>query len=106
VLVDVGIEDSSARPPAPMASAIASPAMSKGFVLTGAIGLLETSVPGIYAAGDFRSGSTKRCVAAIGGGASVVRVIHEHLSTVPAQSRAARPAHPRPERRRPPGRLR
>ena len=43
---------------------------AKGFVLTGseagADGLLETSVPGIYAAGDVRAGSTKRCATAVG----------------------------------------
>ncbi len=53
----------------------------KGFVVTGAeagaAGLLETSVPGIYAAGDVRSGSTKRCATAIGEGAAVVRFVHE-----------------------------
>ena len=60
----------------------------KGFVLTGASagadGLLETSVPGIYAAGDVRSGSIKRCATAVGEGAMVVRFVHEHLSGVPA----------------------
>jgi thioredoxin reductase (NADPH) len=60
----------------------------KGFVLTGAqagaSGLLETSVPGIYAAGDVRSGSVKRCATAVGEGAMVVRFVHEHLSGVPA----------------------
>jgi thioredoxin reductase (NADPH) len=60
----------------------------KGFVLTGASaradGLLETSVPGIYAAGDVRSGSIKRCAAAIGEGAMVVSFVHERLSRVPA----------------------
>jgi thioredoxin reductase (NADPH) len=60
----------------------------KGFVLTGAEagadGLLETSVPGIYAAGDVRSGSIKRCATAVGEGAMVVRFVHEHLSGVPA----------------------
>jgi thioredoxin reductase (NADPH) len=60
----------------------------KGFVLTGANagagGLLETSVPGIYAAGDVRSGSIKRCATAVGEGAMVVRFVHEHLSNVPA----------------------
>jgi thioredoxin reductase (NADPH) len=56
----------------------------KGFVLTGeqagADGLLETSVPGIYAAGDVRSGSIKRCATAVGEGATVVRFVHERLS--------------------------
>ncbi|MDP9228480.1 MAG: FAD-dependent oxidoreductase [Actinomycetota bacterium] len=60
----------------------------KGFVLTGAEagadGLLETSVPGIYAAGDVRSGSIKRCATAVGEGAMVVRFVHERLSNVPA----------------------
>ena len=60
----------------------------KGFILTGADadagGLLETSVPGIYAAGDVRSGSIKRCATAVGEGAMVVRFVHERLSGVPA----------------------
>ena len=57
---------------------------AKGFVLTGdeagADGLLETSVPGIYAAGDVRAGSIKRCATAVGEGATVVRFVHEHLT--------------------------
>jgi thioredoxin reductase (NADPH) len=56
----------------------------KGFVLTGpkagAEGLLETSVPGVYAAGDVRAGSIKRCATAVGEGATVVRFVHERLS--------------------------
>jgi thioredoxin reductase (NADPH) len=60
----------------------------KGFILSGAEagadGLLETSVPGIYAAGDVRSGSIKRCATAVGEGAAVVRFVHEHLAAVPA----------------------
>jgi thioredoxin reductase (NADPH) len=59
-----------------------------GFILTGpdagADGLLETSVPGIYAAGDVRSGSTKRCATAVGEGAMVVRLVHERFSVVSA----------------------
>jgi thioredoxin reductase (NADPH) len=55
----------------------------KGFVLTGseigAEGLLETSVPRVYAAGDVRAGSIKRCAIAVGEGAAVVRLVHEHL---------------------------
>jgi len=55
-----------------------------GFVLTGdAAGvenLLGTSVPGILAAGDVRSGSTKRCAAAVGEGAMAVQFVHEHLA--------------------------
>jgi thioredoxin reductase (NADPH) len=56
----------------------------QGFVLTGpeagADGLLETSVPRVYAAGDVRSGSIKRCATAVGEGAAVVRFVHEHLA--------------------------
>ena len=57
---------------------------SHGFVLTGpdvaADGLLETSVPGVYAAGDVRAGSIKRCATAVAEGATVVRFVHEHLA--------------------------
>jgi thioredoxin reductase (NADPH) len=55
-----------------------------GFVLTGpAVGadnLLETSVPGVFAAGDARSGSTKRCATAVGEGAWAVQLVHAHLA--------------------------
>jgi len=55
-----------------------------GFVLTGvhagADGLLETSVPGVYAAGDVRSGSIKRCATAVGEGAMVVSLVHDRLA--------------------------
>jgi thioredoxin reductase (NADPH) len=58
------------------------------FVLTGsdagADGLLETSVPGIYAAGDVRAGSIKRCATAVGEGAAVVRFVHEQLAAAEA----------------------
>jgi thioredoxin reductase (NADPH) len=61
-----------------------------GFVLTGpeagAGGLFETSLPRVYAAGDVRSGSIKRCAIAVGEGAAVVRFVHEHLEPVPARS--------------------
>ena len=60
----------------------------KGFVLTGAAagveGLLETSVPGVYAAGDVRSGSIKRCATAVGEGAMVVQFVHRHLAATAA----------------------
>ena len=52
-----------------------------GFVLTGkqarAQSILETSVPGVFAVGDVRSGSVKRCAAAVGEGAMVVHFVHE-----------------------------
>ena len=55
-----------------------------GFILTGAAAggehLLETSVPGIFAAGDVRCGSTKRCAAAVGEGSMAVQFVHEHFA--------------------------
>jgi len=63
----------------------------RGFVLTGrdiptrfwADGLppanLETTVPGVFAAGDIRAGSMKRVAAASGEGASVVPLVHTWL---------------------------
>jgi thioredoxin reductase (NADPH) len=60
----------------------------RGFLLTGADAgsdnILETSVPGIYAVGDVRSGSVKRCATAVGEGAMVVRFAHERMTGVPA----------------------
>jgi thioredoxin reductase (NADPH) len=57
----------------------------KGFVLTGAQAgaeaLLETSVPGIFAAGDVRSDSTKRCATAVGEGAMAVQFVHQRLGS-------------------------
>ncbi len=41
---------------------------------------LATSVPGIFAVGDIRSGSMKRVAAATGEGASVVPLVHAHLA--------------------------
>lgn len=61
----------------------------KGFVVTGVAfdrnagrqpHPLETSVPGIFAIGDVRAGSTKRVGAAIGEGAAVVAQIHQVLA--------------------------
>jgi thioredoxin reductase (NADPH) len=65
----------------------------KGYVLTGpaaarAAGpgrdcmLLETSVPGVLAAGDVRSGSIKRVASAVGEGSMAVRLVHERLSSL------------------------
>jgi len=68
----------------------------KGYVLTGPdLGakpkgwrlerepyLFETNVPGIFAAGDVRAGSSKRVAAAVGEGAVAVRFVHQYLGTV------------------------
>jgi len=40
---------------------------------------LETSRPGVFAAGDVRSGSVKRVASAVGEGAMAVQFVHEHL---------------------------
>jgi thioredoxin reductase (NADPH) len=67
----------------------------RGFVLTGSdlgplIGWnvdrdplpLETSVPGIFAAGDVRHGSIKRVAGAVGEGATAIRFVHTHLASL------------------------
>lgn len=63
----------------------------RGYVLTGPDAaraaatdgsplLLETSLPGVLAVGDVRSGSIKRVASAVGEGAMAVRLVHEHLN--------------------------
>jgi thioredoxin reductase (NADPH) len=58
----------------------------KGFILSGpeagANGLLETSVAGVYVAGDVRAGSIKRCATAVGEGAAVVSFVHQRLAAI------------------------
>ncbi|MDB5099716.1 MAG: trxB [Cyanobacteria bacterium RYN_339] len=68
---------------------------AKGFVKTGPAvadapawkaakrtpGPLETSRPGIFAVGDVRSGSVKRCVAAVGEGGMAMEGVHQALGT-------------------------
>lgn len=41
---------------------------------------LETSVPGVFAAGDVRHGSVKRCASAVGEGAMAVAFVHRYLA--------------------------
>ena len=41
---------------------------------------LETNVPGVFAAGDVRHGSVKRCASAVGEGAMAVAFVHRYLS--------------------------
>jgi thioredoxin reductase (NADPH) len=43
---------------------------------------METSVPGIFAAGDVRHQSVKRVASAVGEGAVAVSVVHQYLKTV------------------------
>ncbi len=54
----------------------------KGWTLERNPLLLETSVPGIFAAGDVRSGSVKRVASGVGEGAIAVQFIHQYLSKV------------------------
>jgi thioredoxin reductase (NADPH) len=42
--------------------------------------LLETSVPGVFAAGDIRAGAMNRVASAVGEGSMVVRLAHEYLA--------------------------
>jgi thioredoxin reductase (NADPH) len=66
----------------------------KGFVRTGGGGgalPLETSLPGVFAIGDVRAGSTKRVAAAVGEGAEAVAQVHAHLAREEAEQQAHRP---------------
>jgi thioredoxin reductase (NADPH) len=45
---------------------------------------METSYPGVFAAGDVRAGSTKRVSSAVGEGAMAIRYVHEYLSELDA----------------------
>jgi thioredoxin reductase (NADPH) len=64
-----------------------------GFILTGPAAdgdeLLATSLPGVFAAGEVRSGSAKRCAAALGEGAMAVQLAHALLGPVPPRSVAS-----------------
>ncbi len=44
--------------------------------------LLETSVPGVFVAGDVRSGSVKRIASSVGEGSMAVQFIHQYLATL------------------------
>jgi thioredoxin reductase (NADPH) len=41
---------------------------------------LETSLPGVFAVGDVRHGSTKRVAGAVGQGSVAIRLVHEYLA--------------------------
>jgi thioredoxin reductase (NADPH) len=44
--------------------------------------MFETSVPGVFAAGDVRSGSNHRVAAAVGEGSATIHSVHRYLQTV------------------------
>ena len=52
----------------------------EGWTLDRAPYHLETSVPGLFAAGDVRHGSVKRCASAVGEGAMAVVLVHRYLA--------------------------
>jgi thioredoxin reductase (NADPH) len=54
--------------------------------------LLETSVPGIFAAGDVRHGSIKRVAAGVGEGSIAIAFVHEHLAELAAMAQDGEPA--------------
>jgi thioredoxin reductase (NADPH) len=51
---------------------------------------LETSLPGVFAAGDVRRGSVKRVASAVGEGAVTIPLVHRYLQTMAAASAAGR----------------
>jgi thioredoxin reductase (NADPH) len=54
----------------------------RGYVVTGRDGArsFETTVPGVFAVGDVRSGAAKRVAAAVGEGSVVIGQIHDYLA--------------------------
>jgi len=73
-----------------------------GFILTGpdtgqhwplhrAPFLLETTIPGVFAAGDARHGSIKRVASAVGDGSIAIRLVHDYLALVPPESKGHEP---------------
>ena len=71
----------------------------RGYVLTGSSvkvapgqrqpATLETSMPGVFAAGDVRQNSMKRIAAAVGEGSTVIRMCHQYLNRVQQEKAAA-----------------
>jgi thioredoxin reductase (NADPH) len=54
----------------------------KGWTLDRDPGLLETSLPGIFAVGDVRHGSVKRVASGVGEGSIAIQFVHQYLSQV------------------------
>jgi thioredoxin reductase (NADPH) len=59
-----------------------TPGRKDGWTLERSPLLFETSVPGVFAAGDVRAGSSKRVAAAVGEGSGSVVMVHRYLETV------------------------
>ena len=60
---------------------------------------LETSVPGVFAAGDVRYRSVKRVASAVGEGAAAVQFVHQYLAEQAAATTRGGRARPRSRRR-------
>ena len=56
----------------------------KGWPLDRDPGLLETSVPGVFAVGDVRHGSVKRVASGVGEGSIAIQFVHQYLAKVSA----------------------
>ena len=80
---------------------------SRGFILTGAdLGddsgwplerspfLLETSMPGVFAAGDVRHGAVKRVASAVGEGSIAIQLVHQLVAEGRLHGQAGVPATP------------
>ncbi|MGY1711655.1 FAD-dependent oxidoreductase [Geodermatophilus sp. SYSU D00758] len=73
--------------------ALLAPGVAPTWPLERPPALLETSVPGVFAAGDVRAGSVKRVASSVGEGALAVTLVHAHLAArTAAATAAAQPA--------------
>ncbi len=61
---------------------VTGPDLADGWPLPRPPYALETSVPGVFAAGDVRLDSMKRVASAVGEGAMAVHLVHRYLATV------------------------
>jgi thioredoxin reductase (NADPH) len=57
--------------------------------------LLETSLPGVFAAGDVRHGSVKRVASAVGEGAATIPLVHRYLARAAADRKTLAGQHTR-----------
>jgi len=60
--------------------------------------LLETSVPGIFACGDVRSGPVKRVAAAVGEGSMAIALVHQYLREISGAISSEQPVVTSPSR--------
>lgn len=59
---------------------LSTPERAKNWPLERTPFLLETCQPGIFAAGDVRSGAMNRVASAVGEGAMAIKFVHEYLA--------------------------